>query len=193
MKQILLSVFLLIVTIVSYSQTLHYKITSNDSYIGKLEVTKSTTNNLLQIEVLSQVKVNLFIAIDFTYKLNCTYKNNELLFSSVTTYVNGKVHSTTTTEKDGAYYSVTKDEHPLKYLDKIFYSGALLYFTEPKGVTKIFSEFDGISKPITEINKNEYQIRNPKNDHLSEYRYKNGILQSSVNHHRLMTFTLTKI
>jgi len=134
----------------------------------------------------------LFISIDLKYKLNCTYKNDELLYSSVTTYVNGAIHSTSKTEKNGAYYTLTKNGHPSKYLNKITFSGALLYYHEPKGLTKIFSEFDNLDKPVKSIGINEYQITNPKNGYLSEYTYKNGILESSTNHHTLLTFKLTK-
>ncbi len=183
--------FLLFSSIVN-SQTLQYKITSNDSYIGNLKVTKTSINNTLQIEVISEVKVKLFISIDLKYKLNCTYKNNELLFSSVTTYVNGKIHSTSETEKIGDYYIITKNGHSSKFLGKIPFSGALLYYREPKRLTNIFSEFDNLKKPIKNIGINEYQITNPKNGHLSEYKYKNGVLVSTTNHHTLLTFKLTK-
>ncbi|NOY47002.1 MAG: hypothetical protein GXO84_02095 [Chlorobi bacterium] len=175
------------------SQNVNYRITSKETSIGNLSVKKIEENNTIQIEVVSEVTVRLFITIDFKYKLNCTYKDKELIFSSVITYVNGRVHSTTTTKKDGEYYSITKNNHSSKYLNEINFPAALLYFVEPEGVTKIFSEFDGIAKPIKEIVKNKYQITNPKNGRLSEYLYRNGILESSINHHSLMTFTLTKI
>ena len=172
---------------------MNYKITSKETTIGNLSVKRTADNNTVQIEVLSEIEVKLFITIDIKYKLNSTYKNNELFFSSVTTYVNDKVNSITTTKKNEEYYSVTKDEHSTKYLNEIKISDALLYFVEPKGMTKLFSEFDGISKSIKKIGKNKYQIRNPKNGNVGEYQYKNGILQSSINYHNLMTFSLTKL
>ena len=183
--------FLLFSSIVN-SQTLHYKITSSGNYIGDLKATKTSVNNILQIEVISEVKVKLFISIDLKYKLNCTYKNNELLFSSVTTFVNGKIHSTSITEKIGNYYDITKNGHSSKFLDEIPFSGALLYYREPKGLTNIYSEFDNLEKPIKNIGINEYQITNPQNGYLSEFKYKNGILVSTTNHHTLLTFKLTK-
>ena len=190
MKNII--ILFLLISSIGNSQTLHYKITSKDSYIGDLKVTKILSNNTLQIEVISDIKIKLFISIDFKYKLNCTYKNNELLYGSVTTYVNGKIHSTSKTEKIGEYYTITKDGHSSKYLNKIAFSGALLYYYEPKGLTSIYSEFDNIDKPIKKIGVNEYQITNPKNGHLSEFLYKNGVLVSATNHHTLLTFKLTK-
>ena len=114
------------------------------------------------------------------------------MYSSVTTFVNGKIHSTSKTEKIGNYYTITKNGHTSKYLNEIAFSGALLYYREPKGLTNIYSEFDNLEKPIKNIGINEYQITNPKNGYLSEYKYKNGVLVSTTNHHTLLTFKLTK-
>lgn len=192
MEKILFCLFLLIATL-SNSQTFDYTITSNNNYIGDLKVTKTVLNkNTFQIEAVSEVKVKIFIKINLKYNLNCTYKNNELLFSSVTTYVNGKIHSTSKTEKMGDYYTITKNGHSSKYLNKITFSGALLYYREPKGLLNIYSEFDNLEKPIKNTGINNYQIINPKDGHLSEYTYKNGILMSTTNHHILLTFKLTK-
>ncbi len=175
-----------------FTQTFTYAISSGKNHIGTLQAIKTVTNDRTQISVNSKVKVKLFISIDFEYKLNATYKNGQLLFGSVTTYVNGKVHSTSTTEKSNDYYTIEKDGHQSTFFDKITYSGALLYFEEPKGISTLFSEFDTINKPIRLIATGEYQLTNPKNGRLSEYLYKNGILISTTNHHSLMTFTMTK-
>ena len=178
------------ITFSGHSQTLQYDIFSNETHIGDLKVVKASSKDIVQIEVTSEVHVKLFIEINLTYKLNCTYKNNKLWYSSVTTFVNGKVHSTSKTEKVGNYYTIVKNGHSSKFMDDIDFSGALLYFEEPKGIKQIFSEFDNIYKPINSIGSHEYQIVNPKNDYLSEYQYQNGILKSTTNHHKLLTFTL---
>ena len=175
------------------SQNLNYKISTKNTPVGNLTVTKTENDNVLQIEVISEVNIKVFIKVNLKYKLNCTYKNNELLFSSVTTYVNGKLHTTSKTEKNGEYYTITKDGHASKFMHKITYSGALLYFKEPKGVSTIYSEFHAIEKPMKAIGNHEYQITNPKNGLLSEYTYQNGTLETTMNHHSLMSFILTKI
>ncbi len=185
-------ILFLILPFLGNSQTLNYEITVNKSAIGNLSVTKKETSNTLQIEIISQVKLKLYSSIDFKYRLDCTYKDKELIFASVTTYLNGNIHTTNKIEKVGEYYTTTKDGHSSKFLNKITYSGALLYFNEPKEIASIFSEFDLIVKPIKRISNNKYQIKNPQNRHLSEYTYKNGILETSTNHHSLITFTLSK-
>jgi hypothetical protein len=190
MKNIIVLFFLL--SFVGHSQTLEYSISSKDHPIGKLVVTKTEKNDVLQIEVTGEFKVHVLVSIDVKYKLNCTYKNQELIYSSVTTYSNGKVHSTSTTDKTGDYYTVTKDGHSSKYIDKITFSGALLYFKEPKGVSSVYSEFDDIDKSINKIGENEYQISNPNNGDFSKSTYKNGVLETSTVHSKFLTFTATK-
>lgn len=185
-------ILLLYFPLVGFSQTFNYTVSANNASIGNLTVTKVQSENSTEIEVVCDIKIKLFISIDLKYRLNSTYKNNELVFSSVTVYVNGKIHSTSTAEKNGEYYTLTKDGHSSRYLHKITYSGALLYFIEPKGLTNIFSEFSNSNKSIKSIKNNEYQIVNPKNGHLSIYKYKNGILENTIIHHTLLTFSLTK-
>lgn len=193
MKHLKLFLIIILFYQISNAQINTYKISSNNSSVGNLAVTQTKNNNLLQIEVISEVNIKVFIKVDIKYKLNCTYKDNELLFSSVTTYINGKLHTTSKTEKSGDYYTITNDGHASKFLHKITYSGALLYFTEPKGISTIYSEFHAIEKSIKPLGNHKYQITNPKNGQLSEYTYQNGILTTTINHHSLMPFTLTKI
>jgi len=174
------------------AQDLEYNITANKNQLGTILVKQTEKNGIIQIQATSEVKVQLFVNINLKYILNCTYKNNQLLYSSVTTYVNGKLHSTSTTEKKEGYYEVIKDGHSSRLYENIKYSGALLYHTEPIGKTKLYSEFNGIEKPIKKIDAHTYQITNPDNGHISIYKYKNGILESTTIEHALLTFTLTK-
>jgi hypothetical protein len=122
--------------------------------------------------------------------LNCTYKENELLFSSVTTYVNGKVNSTLKTEKQDQFYEVTKNGRSSKYIDNIGMSGALSYYEEPLNMSTIYSDFYGYDKNLELIGPHVYKVTNPKNGQISEYYYEDGILKKAIIHHFLMTFKL---
>lgn len=176
----------------TYSQDqLQYKITANDNEIGKLQVKKSIENNTINYSAKSDSKFKLFVSVDFSYKLNCIYKDNELLFSSVTTYVNGSKHSTATTEKIKAnVYVLNNNGHENRIFEPIFYSGVLLYFNEPKNISKVYSEFYNNFNPLKQIAIHTYQLTNSQNGNLSEYFYVNGILQKATIHHTLMSFNL---
>ncbi len=191
MKNILFILFLSFSCTVS-SQTLNYEITSGKSHIGEFSIKRLEKNDIVQINGVGEVRVSFFFSFDIKFKLSCTYKENELLFSSVTTYVNGDINSTNIIEKNGDNYSITEDGHLSKLFGKINYSGALLFFREPKKTNTVFSEYDNIENPISEIKENEYQIAYPTDGYRGKYKYKNGVLETTTIDHTLITFTLTR-
>lgn len=174
------------------AQTLNYKITTANEKIGVLNVVQTEDSNFLQIKIKSSAEIDIIIKYIIEYELNCTYKKNQLLLSTLLIKDNGKVHSTNKITKSDNYYLIDKGSEQIKYDNKIDYSGALLYFKEPNTIAFVFSEFDLLPKPIKSIGIHSYQITNPKNGQKNEYYYKNGILQKVVIHHTLMTFSLIK-
>lgn len=191
-NHIFILISFILLTIKPNAQTMVYDITSKNNNLGQLSITKTQEEDLIKIEAISEVKVHLFIEIDLKYKLTTNYRNNSLIFSSVTTYVNGKRHSTITTEKIGENYSITKDGHLSKLYYPITYSAALLYWQEPINVANVFSEFDGIEKPIEGLGSGTYKLTDPKSGLINIYYYSNGRLTKATIEHTLMSFTLTK-
>lgn len=176
----------------SYAETAKYKVTSSGVYLGDMSVSKTTTNDVVEIKIVSDVKVKLFLSIDLKYRLNCTYKNGNLMYSSVTTFVNGSKHSSVITEKKGQSYLVTEDGHVSKYLKVINYSGGLLYFDEPNNQKTLYSEFNGYDKVIKSLAQSRYLVTDNNTGHKSTYEYKNGTLILATIEHTLMTFKMTK-
>jgi len=182
----------ILLTIKLNAQTLVYDITSKNKQIGQLSISKTQEKELIKIEMTSEVNVHLYILIDLKYRLTAYFRNDSLIFSSVTTYVNGKRHSSSTTEKTVENYSLTKDGHLSKLYYQISYSGALLYWKEPINVANVYSEFDDIEKPIKKVGSSKYQLTDPKSGHKNTYYYSNGRLEKATIEHSLMPFTLTK-
>ncbi len=176
-----------------HAQVFNYKIESNGTYIGNLSATKTVKEGITQIKVVSAVKVKLFLFIDFKYILNCSYRNGEMIQSSLVTYVNGKIHSTSNVKKKSNYYNINHEGDNFKRYENIRFSSAMLYFTEPKGIGSIFSEFECVDNSIKGIAPNEYQLKNSKNGSLNTYCYHNGNLESCTINHTLLTFSLSKI
>lgn len=187
-SRLYLTIFFLIMTLAFQAQTLKYTITSKNSTLGEIIVVSSNDNSIKEIKVSSTSHFKLFITIDFKYEMTSIYKNGKLFYSTVVTYVNNHKHSSTITKQQGNHYVITKDGKESLLQGDITYSGALLYDEEPKGITTIYSEFDGINKPIQNIGIKKYQIKNPKNGHLAEYMYRDDLLKEAVVHHSLMDF-----
>ncbi len=143
-KYILLA--LLFISYFGYSQKLLYSISSKKKQLGSLQVEKTKKDSVYKITVYSNVNFKFFIKISLDYKLNCTYYNNELLSSSVTTYVNGKENSSVKTMKKGNYYEVTEDGETSKFYNTIGLSGAMSYYKEPLNMQTMYSDFYGYYK-----------------------------------------------
>jgi hypothetical protein len=172
------------------AKELIYNITSSGISIGSITINKTTIGNQTIISANSKVKVNLFITLDVSYNLKSVYQDNKLLNSTVTTFVNGKEHSKTTTKRFDGYYLIISDEETNKISHPINYSGALLYFKHPNYNKVVYSEIYGIENTIKEISKTKYQITNSKNGHTSIYEYTNEIASKITINHTLLTFTL---
>lgn len=191
MKKVLIIIFLLVICI-GNAQVLNYDIRSKGNSIGKLTATKTVKDSITQIDIVSEVSVRILIKIDVKYKLQCVYRNDDLLFSSITTYVNGKVHSTCKTERTEDHYTITKDGHATKFFNKIDFSNALLYYKAPENQSTVFSEANGIEKQVKQIEANTYNVINPSNKRISQYNYINGVLEKATIHNQFTTLVLKK-
>ena len=192
--KIKLVVFILLLSQMSFGMlSAKYKITSAGVHLGDMTVVQSEENGIVNVKIISDVKVKLFLTINLKYRLNCVYKNNVLTYSSVTTYVNGDKHSTLITEKKDNSYTITEDGHTTKYTKLIQYSGGLLYFQAPNSRKTLYSEFNGYNKQIKKMNDNLYEVMDNTTGHKSTYQYnKQGYLEKATVEHTLMTFTMTK-
>lgn len=190
----LFTLLLTLFTSFCFSQNLNYRITTAGNNIGELSVNYNFDNKLDLIEVKAESKVSfrLIKKIELSYQLYTIFKEGNLKYSSVTTYVNGSEHSKTTTEKRIDDYKVINKGHTSLYLKPITYSGALLYFEEPIEVNSDYSEIEGIEKKITKIDIHTYRITDSRNGQIADYYYKDGILESAIIHHSIMNFRLTK-
>lgn len=185
--------FAIFISFFGYSQTLVYSISTKNKQLGNLRVERSKIDSIYQINVNSTIEFKFFIKIILNYKLNCFYKENELIYSSVSSYVNGKLNSSIKTEKLDKHYKVTLDGQSSIYLQDIGLSGAMSYYKEPLDMSTLYSDFYGYDKKVEMISEHNYKITNPKNGQVSEYFYKNGILKQAIIHHFLMSFTLQLI
>jgi len=175
------------------AQELKYKISFANSDIGILTVKQTKVGHSTFIKVTSESEIKFFFTLNIKYNLTCKYTDNTLVSSSVHTYINDKLQHSSVTTKIDDHYKVVKDGEALNINYPINYSEALLFVKIPKHLTSIYSELAAFNKNITQIKDNEYHTINPENGYLSEYIYKNGLLQKAVIHHTLLTVRLTKI
>lgn len=153
--------------------------------VGKLKVTEERIGNDIIVEAITEVSVRIIFRFRVKYMQNSVYRDGALLQSSILTYKKGKLNSSTHLLREGDGYRLIKDGDTSFVHAKINYSGSLLYFHEPKDITYLYYEFDGVKKPIRKVGDHTYVVKDPRNGRESVFEYKDGVLMSSAIEHRL--------
>ncbi len=189
----IITLFILLLYINTFAKSNEYRVTANDKEIGTLVVKETKEDEKSQIEIISDVSVRVIFLIELNYKLNSVYENGALLYSKVTTYLNDKVHSTTTVEKKGEKYLIVKDGEESTFDKAIKYTGAMVYLYEVEEGNAVFSEIDAAENHVKKIGPNRYKLYSPKNKEIAEYHYKNGNLQKAIVRQPFVDFIMTAI
>jgi hypothetical protein len=185
-------IFLLIVnSFESTAQNFNYEIKSDDKIIGSLTVTITKKNDTEDSEVKSEVILPM--GIKYGYELKSNFNKKVLIKSGLVIYLNGKVHSSSSTIKKGSYYAIKNDGKKSKYIGIIKYSESLLYTIEPIGKHAIYSDFLGLDKSIKKLEENTYEFVNKSNGNKSMYTYKNGVLESANIEYGIIRFSVNRI
>jgi hypothetical protein len=189
----IITVFILLLNIGAFAKSSEYKVTANDREIGTLVVKETKEDKGSQIEIISDVSVRVIFLVELNYKLKSFYENGTLQYSKVTTYLNDKVHSTTTVEKKGEKYLIVKDGKESTFDKAIKYTGAMIYLYEVEEGSAVFSEIDAAENSVKKIGPNRYKLYNPKNKEIAEYHYENGNLQKAIVRQPFVDFIMTAI
>lgn len=168
-------------------QVLKYNVRVLGMDVGELTVSERIDNGDTVIEATTDVKVRIVFTYRVRWEQKSIHRGGELLNSSLLTYKKDKLNSSTylTRERDG--YLLEKDEETSFIGNSIKYSGSLLYFHEPSGISELYYEINGEMKPLTSIGDHKYRIIDPANGRESVFEYEDGILQRSSIEHGIAT------
>lgn len=161
--------------------------------IGEFTVTQTGRNGNLEIEAITDVKVNLLFFYQIKYVQNTVYEQGILKYSHVETHKNGKLNSDFWLKLEGNSYLLVSDGDTTVINDSIGYSGSLVYFNEPKGIKKIYKERNAEMMWISALNGHEYIVRDIKGREINRYYYENEILQYAEMRHAVGTIELKRI
>ena len=175
MKQIALA-FLFICALECNAQKHLYDVELFGKKIGSTVVERiDKGNGELEYKLTSSSSVNIL----FTHKtssmnMDVIYKNGQLI-SSYVKNVKDDVTEVVTILWDGAKYIIKKGEETLQLKQQVDFSNSLLYYFEPKGRTRIFSERLGQFCAFNTIGSGVYECK-LDNGVDNIYRYKDGVL-----------------
>lgn len=161
--------------------------------IGEFSVTQTSKNGNVNIEAITDVKVNLLFSYRIKYVQKTIYKQGILQSSHVETYKNGQLNSTIWLKREKGSYLLISEKDTSVIHDLIEYSGSLIYFNEPKGIKKIYKERSAEMRPLEAVGEHTYIIKDEKERELNRYFYENGILQSAKMRYTLGSLELNRI
>lgn len=175
MKKLLLPVFFL--SVLSLSAQKHiYNIELFGKKIGQTIVERiDKGNGEIQFKLQSNSEVNIL----FTHKTSdmhteASYKDGKLI-SSYCKNVKDGVTEIVSVAWNGTKYIIKKGEEVLQLTPLLDFSSIQLYFNEPNGRAKIFSERVGQLCDFIKTAEGVYECK-MNNGVLNIYRYKNGVL-----------------
>ena len=188
---------LLILLVVLFSgpivkgQSYHYRILAHDDEVGNMVVRKSIKDSITHYTVEAHSTVHILFSESLEYSLHSIFYGKLMNHSTATIFVNGNEHFKSIVERqENGFYKILKRGEELPFLQPIYYSGAKLYFEEPKGISIIFSEIDNVLKNITALGNHQYKIVNPVTGKASLFWYKDGILQKAQIDHTYVSFSI---
>lgn len=168
--------FLLACIHAASAQTLLYDVVLFGKKIGASTIERiDNGNGEVRYKLSSQSSYNNFL-VNRTSQMqfDVVYRNGKL-FSAYCKNVKNEITEITTVLWDGMKYVISKGEETLQVNQLIDFSAIQLYFSEPAGRTRIFSERLGAYCTFEKEGNGEY-ICELENGVDNIYRYRNGVL-----------------
>ncbi|MEZ4826068.1 MAG: DUF6134 family protein [Bacteroidia bacterium] len=197
MKKLIITLFSLIFSVVAlFGQT------SNQTYfmkalgkkIGELHYTRQVSGEDVYFSNVGFLEVNLLVKkvrMDIENRIH--YHAGQFISANNKAIVNGEVHNSSRIEWNGKSYTMQIDGGEKKTISSpIFYSGSRLYFEEPRGIEKAFSEASGIYMSVKPLGAGAYEVTDPQTERSMVYYYENGVQTKVSMKHPLLTVYLVR-
>ncbi len=167
-----------------------YDIISKKDTLGILKTSKLKEGGDIIYNYHIEMKVKLLVNIHIKYTIEATYNKNQLTYASVDNIINGKPHHSSNIKWLDSYYLInTKNNKQQKITEKIDYSGIRLFFDEPLGIKKVFSEYTGHYGMIRKIQTSIYELA-LHNGKKNKYFYNDGELIKANIHNSFIQFDM---
>jgi len=172
-KSHLLTLILLIVCQIAWSQTIHYEVIKGSKKLGDMTVHRTQHEQAVNYEIDSKVTFKILFSFTVDYKSTSEYKHGRLINEHTNSQLNGKTQKKSTIWYDGEKYTLDLNGSRSTIEEPINYSIAAIYFEEPKDGEKVFSPQFGSYLTFKKAGENRYELESP--DGINEYIYTNGI------------------
>eukprot|EP01034_Spumella_vulgaris_P002539 gene2539-3302_t len=141
------------------AQTRKYNVILSDDKIGELTVTRTIKGAFTTYKLESKSEAKVLFTTKKNYVLmDVTYKDGKLISSYCKNEINDEVDNYASISWDAATskYNITNEKGKLTYASPVTFSVISLYFGEPKGISKLFTERIGEAYPLTDLGSGRY-------------------------------------
>lgn len=157
-----------------HSQNLKYAILLKDEQIGLLYVTRTIQKDRSEYHLHSTIKVEKIISMVIEYEMTATFVDGILQKSFISQQSNGRFNTRTQTTKTATGYLVEMLTGNKKVKEPIDFNLCTLYFQEPMGRKRIWSDSYGTFIKVRPLVEHQYELLLPDGK-KNIYSYNYGI------------------
>jgi len=156
-----------------YGQSHEYEIRYGNHVIGNVSAHCKATGAAKNISIQSKVDMAL---TRFNLNISCEFDNSVMVHSKVVRTSKSGDNKSITTQREGKNYSIIQNgEKSVLNNTEIVHSISELYFTEPRQITRIFSETYGAFLTLKPVGEGLYELSLPEGK-KNVYKYVKGVL-----------------
>lgn len=148
-----------------------------DEKVGLLDVRRNIQKSSTEYKLESLIEVDKIINMRVEYRLTAKFTDGALVHSNTWQRSNQKININTTTQKQGDHYLVEKLNKTSTVTEPIDYNLCTLYFQEPVGRKKLWSDSYGQFVKIRPAGIHRYELLLPDGK-KNYYTYNYGICTS---------------
>lgn len=161
------------------TETLAFDIIHSGKPLGTLDAKKVIDGDITTYTSHTDIEYHMMMIIKIIYDYNVVYEKDALSNATVHITVHGHEKTNVKTVKNGSSYDFYSDGDKEKEFKKIITNSIeKLFFVEPVGITKLYSEEHGEYHTLKKVGGHAY-LKTTPSGHESTYYYKNGALIKS--------------
>ena len=163
---------------ISGNSTATYDLFLGKKDIGDYDVQKLVIGSKTEYTATSKAEVNFFGKHKIEYSLKCVFDGGIMQSSEVRTSKNGKAKDVTIIQWDGSQYRIDKNGEITYVNEPIYNSTIQLYFEDPDGIDRIFSESEAKFKSLNKGEDEIYVLSDPGKKKGTDYSYESHKLEN---------------
>lgn len=192
-KIVLICLFVWSSAIVS-AQTQRYDVFLFGKKIGYMTVKRTNMADgsvFYSLETLSETKI-LFKHTKALAKSDVTYKNGRLTDAWYQYTENDEIERYSKTTFDGKTYQIHNENGKFSNTEPLTYSLIRMYYEEPKTVSRLWLEPEGVFCDLKSTAPGVYEYKSP-NGNRNVFKYKNGQVDEMEFHLTLVSVTMKRV